>query len=391
VTTFLKELVNISSESRDSDGLEKVFNLLERKLSSINAEIKWISPKQKTELSSNLALLQASWMAKDNPSQNDDVFLICHLDTVYSSQNHRQYEEVYDEQSQKKIAYGAGVIDNKGGVVIGYLALKKLFEKNFFLKTKRNIHLLVSPSEEIGSPGFQDYFKEKSQEAEYVLGLEPALAGGNLISSRRGNRFYHIFFKGNSVHTGRDFEKAANPIEGLMQFYSLIESLRKKYENLSISLNGLRAFPFVYNMSPSNLELLVDLRSASNELAKSFHEDLIVGINEIKFFSRDRLSRGEIEWSLVDDCPSFQSPITPALEELKLMYERHERSTLEFGESRGGSDCCYFSNSGNKNQKVVDGLGPRGGAIHSQDEYLEIESLEKRSSALSEFIETICS
>jgi di/tripeptidase len=37
--------------------------------------------------------------------------------------------------------------------------------------------------------------------------------------------------------------------------------------------------------------------------------------------------------------------------------------------------------------QIIDGLGPRGGSIHSKDEFIEIKSLEGRVAALAEYLE----
>lgn len=375
--SLLEDLVNISSETGDVAGTKRVFECFHNNLQLLEPQVEWVLPEMSNALHSHLSELPLLWARWSGTQETGlkDIILVSHLDTVYSQDLHKKFSR------EKLSAHGSGVIDNKGGAVVGLWALEKFLKQN--LARKRTVHLIVSPSEEQGSPGFFNFFQKLSQNAEYVLGLEPALPGGHLISSRRGNRFYRGLIRGNSVHTGRDFEKGANPAIGLDQIIVLLQGLRKKHSEVTISLNGIKSFPFSYNMSPSEIEFLLDMRFSDSAKAEALHADLMNGLEKIKFTSPDTSQEGSLRLDLVDNCPAFESVIGEDLERLKTYLEEAEGGKLSFLSSKGASDCCYFSRPG---LKVVDGLGPRGRGMHSAEESVELESLERRASALAAFL-----
>ncbi len=93
------------------------------------------------------------------------ITLITHSDTVLS--NYRAFQ--LDLEQEK--AFGSGVIDNKGGLVVGLSALKRFltaFSQNSIL-----FALCLLANEEMGSVGFTDIFRQLGQDTVVALDSSP--------------------------------------------------------------------------------------------------------------------------------------------------------------------------------------------------------------------------
>lgn len=61
------------------------------------------------------------------------------------------------------------------------------------------------------------------------------------------------------------------------------------------------------------------------------------------------------------------------------------KKDVSFGDRTGGTDCRYFVND----NTVIIQHGPSGFGIHSNNEYVEIESLEKFENIQKEFLDKL--
>ncbi len=369
---FLRELVVITSETKDCNGVLDVQKKLADRLSLLGAHIRWIE----SEKSGYAQSLLASW----GPLQKTNgICLLSHADTVYS------HAELQPFVVQGPHAFGGGVADNKGGLAIAWRAIEKLHLAGALNNLERPLYFLSSSCEELGSPSLQLFIKKFSQQIEYLFGMEPALPGGALIKKRRGNRYYSLVAHGNSVHTGRDLGHAANPIEGCVRVFELIEKLRIQFPKIGLSLNGIQSAPYKFNMSAEKVEMTIDVRFENNLEVETFHATFIDAVQKIRFHSPDGAESGRIYFELIDDCPAFDCGKNLEADILKLAdcYTEAEQNVVTFGDGLGSSDCCYFYRPG---LKIVDGLGARGGKIHSPDEFIEVKSLEERASGLAKYL-----
>lgn len=373
---FLTELVSISSETKDLAGVLEVQKKIFEKLKSLGAEVEWIEP----EVSGYAPGVFAVW---GDGAVLPGVCLVSHADTVYPAEYLRSYS--YSEESG--LIHGSGVADNKGGLVVGLSALEKFLKKNEVEALRRPLYFFSSSCEEVGSPSFQKFIRQLSTRLEYVLGLEPALPDGSLIKKRRGNRYYSITITGNSVHTGRDLKEAANPVAGLVLLYELVEKLKERHPLVNVSVNGVRGYPFKFNMSCEKIEVNIDTRFEKTADIRVFHEEFSHAVKKLSFESQDSVNKGAFYVEIVDDCPAFDAGIIPKeFVAIAQKYSDAEKREVFLGDGLGASDCCYFYRDG---LKILDGLGPRGGKIHSNEEFAVATSLDTRATALANAIELL--
>jgi glutamate carboxypeptidase len=107
--------------------------------------------------------------------------LIGHMDTVFQAGD--AVKRPFRIASGR--AYGPGVMDDKGGIVIALYTLKILQDLGF--KNFARITLLLNSNEEIGSPGSRALIETQSKQHDVVLNLEPGRPADGLVVVRKGS------------------------------------------------------------------------------------------------------------------------------------------------------------------------------------------------------------
>jgi glutamate carboxypeptidase len=217
---FLKTIVNIDSQSKNVNGVNKVQTIISQVLKKSGFQNLLLdNPSQESG-----KLLTAFYKGKSKKVYT----LICHADTALKLNPKNKFN--YDPK--RKIATGTGIADNKAGVMIAIRGALDFLRQN--PNPNISIRLVCSPNEELGSPGFQNLLQQFGQSSHTILGFEPALNEKDLIHSRNGNRWYQIKTKGQSFHSGRA------PSIHLNAAYELSMKIKKIYDlNFKISDGSL--------------------------------------------------------------------------------------------------------------------------------------------------------
>lgn len=281
-------------------------------------------------------------------------------------------------------ATAVGVGDNKGGVMVGLRALEKLGKEKI---QSLPLRFVISPNEESGSNGFHELFKDLSQKTDWVLGLEPALASGDLIHSRCGNRWYHIKAKGIGAHAGRFNEPHANPVHAIAQLISKLIPYNDDSKKRRVNATDIKVSPGIVNAIPDQAELKIDARFSTQD-------DLAL----INSMIENELRHGSItcpvtnkkisyETVILDDCPALEKRGPNWFYELALeSIQKQEDKKYACLATGGASDANHFHHA---KKGVLDGLGPIARGMHTMDESILISSLETRSNALCDFISAL--
>ena len=305
------------------------------------------------------------------------ITMITHTDTVLP--NYRDFNFVPEEAK----AFGSGVIDNKGGVVVGLSGLSRFLGK--FQDTEYSLRWICSPNEEMGSIGFTDIFRELGRDTAVAFGLEPALDNGSIIHQRRGNRWYDIEVRGREAHAGRSYGEHANAAHDLALKISSLSSLTNYRKHLSVSVGHVKAGKDRHNIICGHAHAKLDVRFPSMESREQIHrkiEKILAGSYEASTCGRYKT---ETTWEVVDDCPPFS--LTRRSKKLArrmaALVSQLEKRKVYSQPAGGAGDVNYLSTPENF---VLDGLGPVGGEMHTEQEFVHSETLKTRSQALAGFL-----
>lgn len=282
---------------------------------------------------------------------------------------------------QKNWARAIGVGDDKGGVMVGLRALEKIGRNNI---KNMAIRFVLSPNEETGSPGFHSYFNKLSMKTDWVLGLEPALASGDLIDARGGNRWYHMKYEGIGAHAGRFNEAHANPIHAMASLITQLIPLNNDNLKRRVNATDIKVHPGIVNAIPNSAELKIDAR-----FAKHCDLDLIDALIRENLESTGiscPVTSKHVSASLkiLDDCPALERKGPDWFYQSALNSISKYEKVLPCCRSTGGaSDANHFNQA---RMGVIDGLGPITRGMHTANEKILISSLETRSNALADLI-----
>lgn len=361
---FIEKLVNIDSGSGHKSGIDKIGHILieEYKEMGFSIEI-----KENKQNGNNI-------IVKHKDAEKPEILLIAHMDTVFPVGT--ALERPFTIKNG--LAFGPGVADMKASQVTLLYAIKYLYEKNN--NAFKNVIIILNGDEEIGSPTSRKLIEDISKRVNYALVMEPARKDGSIVSSRRGGGRYILNVHGKSAHSGVAPEEGRSAIEELAHKTIKLNHLSDHENGISVSVGIIEGGDAV-NMIPNSATGYVDVRVQNEEQSLEVSRE-IVSICSIP----------DVEGTTIN----LEGGITRPPMELDEKNQKLLTLIKEVGNSfgltvtdthtGGGSDASFPSHMG---VATVDGVGPIGGKLHNEGEYLEIDSLAERCFLLAKTIEKL--
>jgi len=164
------------------------------------------------------------------PEADIQIVLTGHYDTVFPQDSHFQTTRHLGED---KLG-GPGVADMKGGILVMLEALKAFETTNHAYKVGYSV--LLSPDEEIGSPGSAPLLAALGRKAHIGLTYEPALADGSLAGARKGSGNFALIIKGRAAHAGREHHLGRNAVNAMARFCVAMDALNGEREGVTFNM-----------------------------------------------------------------------------------------------------------------------------------------------------------
>ena len=305
------------------------------------------------------------------------ITLVTHVDTVLP--NYRTF--TVDPSAGR--AFGSGVIDNKGGVTVGLIALKNFIEAQ--PRSGFGLRFVCSPNEEMGSIGFTARLRELGRSTAFAFGLEPALDDGSIIHQRRGNRWYDVEITGRAAHAGRSYGHHANAAHDAAEKIVRLAALTDYRRHVSVSVGALSGGQDKHNIVCGEARFKLDVRFPTFPVRDRLHRRIERILDRAYEVSVDRKYRTRTSFEIVDDCPPFS--LTARSKRLARVYAAmvagEEGVKITSRAAGGAGDVNYLSTEDNL---VLDGFGPVGGEMHTTEEFLRLDTLASRARALAKFL-----
>lgn len=367
---FLKQLVNLPSPTAIQNQVRATHAIVASELEALGFKINWQrDPSGKTD-----DLLIAE---KPSPIRKKFVTFVSHIDTVLSVEESGPYRESHSQvenQAPIRLAHGAGIIDNKGGLVVLIESLREYLALNPI--PVLGLRVVSSPDEECGSAAWHKIFQEIGAQSAAVLGFEPALEDGSIVTSRRGNRWYNINVQGIEAHAGRCHGEERNAAHDaarlIVSLVTGVETLKRRQgtalgKGLSLHVGHIEGGRDKHNIVCGSVRIKLDTRFSNFEERDLVHRLVLDSIQEI----------GNSSYEIVDDCPPFdrEPRYALAVNQLLTALSESEGRSIQAVTAGGAGDVNHMSRPG---LLVMDGLGPVGGRMHTVAEYIELESLGTR-------------
>ncbi len=313
------------------------------------------------------------------PAAKTQLLLSGHYDTVYGAHHSFQRCTIVDEATLR----GPGVADMKGGLVVMLAALRA------FAKSPRadqlGFDILLTPDEETGSVASRTILEEAAASRQHAFALifEPSRPNGDLVRARKGTGVFTVTCHGRAAHAGRDPNAGRNAILALAEYLPDVAELGRDLEGVSVNVGNIRGGGAV-NIVPDFAEAQINIRTSrlaqESEIIECLHE-LAEPINQREGY---RL--------MVTG--SFNRPpkeVSPFEERSFAWWQQcaHEVGVkLSWQDVGGGSDGNLLAAAG---LPTLDGLGPVGDHLHSNEEFIRLPTLVERANVAVRFFERLSS
>jgi glutamate carboxypeptidase len=360
---LLRDVVNIDSGSYDKAGVDAVGARFEQFLAEHDIE-SWREPHD--VYGDALHALVAEPGSNEKP-----VLLMGHRDTVFPKGTVAKRPFTIRDNR----AYGPGVADMKAGVVINLFVAAAL---KTFDAAPCPIKILITGDEEIASRSSRPIIEREGRAARAVYNSEPGRPSGNITTGRKGGVFMRFEVFGKAAHSGNNFAEGISAVGEIAHKIVQIHALTDMTKGITLNVGLVSGGQSVNTTAP--------------------------------------LASGEIDFRYVD--PADRAPVMAAIENIiatptvpgtraklaidgeflplvqdavaETMFETYQAAAIESGlttltgEFAGG--CADSGFTASVGTPTLCGLGPVGGNVHTDLEWLDIDSIVPRAQTLARAI-----
>ena len=357
----------INSGSRHLAGLETVAGLLADAFSELPGALSLREAAPVEAVSADGALVEVAHGRNLHlavrPEAPVQLLLTGHMDTVFGA-DHPFQKLAWREEG---VLGGPGVADMKSGIAVMLAALKAVESVG---APALGYEVVINSDEEVGSPGSAPLIAQSARGKKAALTYEPsALPDGTLAGARPGSGNFSILVEGRSAHAGRNPQDGRNAVLAAADLALALAAGRQA---------GLTVNPAKIdgggpnNVVPDKAVLRINMRPqtpALQDIAEALLDQAVEGI-AAAYDVRITVHGG------------FARPPKRLDPKALKLFEMVRRSGADLGQKIGWQDTggvCDGNNIAACGVPVVDTMGARGGAIHSDREYLIAESLVERA------------
>lgn len=347
----------VNSGSGNLDGLKTMAGLLADAFSALPGHLELVPPDPVAIVDPDGSARQvehgAHLLLTVRPQAPVQMLFTGHYDTVFGADHPFQTLRWLEDGRLN----GPGTADMKGGLALMLAALKAV--ETTPAASRIGYQVLIDSDEEVGSPSSAALIARCAQGKAAAFTYEPALPDGTLAGARAGSGNFSIVITGRSAHAGRNPEEGRNALLAAADLALRLE----KAIGPRLSVNPARidgGSP--NNVVPDHAVLRVNFRphTPEDEARARSHLDsaaaIVAAQREVQIHVHGGFGRppkpldaaAERLFGLVKDCGA------------DLGLDVAWRAT-------GG--VCDGNNIAAQGVPVVDTMGARGGAIHSEDEF----------------------
>jgi len=357
----LERLVNIDCGSYTPEGVNRVADFVDERLTAIGAQVARTGGGSAPD-GRPLGDLVVGRLDGTGPR----LLLIGHMDTVFEPGI--AAERPFRTEGDK--ARGPGVSDMKGGLLAGLTALDALQAAGH----RPSVTFVANPDEEIGSPFSGPVIRALAADHDAALVLECARANGDLVSARKGIADLEVAISGRAAHAGVEPEKGRSAILAAARMVEALHGLNGRWPSVTCNV-GTIAGGTRPNVVADRCQLQVDLRAATaGEFA-----DAEQALRELVATPHVADTSAELRVT-ASHPPMEKSPATGRLVDLAQAIAGELGFAVRDAATGGASDANTTASAG---LPTLDGLGPIGGDDHGPAEWLDLASVVPRTSLLA--------
>jgi glutamate carboxypeptidase len=357
-----ERLVNIDSGTGDMEGVNAVGAVAVEELKKLGAAIEMV-PALPAYGDNIVASLAGSGKGR--------ILLIAHMDTVFRKGD----AAARPFRIEGGRAYGPGVSDDKGGIVVGLSALKILDELKF--KDYARLTLMLNTNEETGSRGSRALIEKLAKEHDVTLNLEGGRLGDGITIWRKGSGTINVEVKGRASHAGGAPELGRNAAMELA--HQMLQLVKLANADKGTTIN------FTVVKSGDRKNVIPDYAVADADIRALVSEEFDRVERELPQVAKNKL----IPDTAVTTTLSRTFPIMPQNAQTDALAAMAQRvygeigKTLTLGGSGGAADSSL---SAGVFKPTLDGLSLIGGNAHTDREFAVVDSMVPRFYILTRMI-----
>lgn len=363
----LRELVAIDSGTDDPAGVNAVLGVLEGWMRGDGWELerRRCGPLEDGPALGDLLVGRIEGRGRGR------VLLVGHADTVFE----RGTAAARPLRVEDGRVLGPGVCDMKGGLVLGLAAVRALSEGG--PEGLGRVTFLITPDEEMGSPGSRERIRAEARDHDVALVLEAAREDGSIVSARKGVTTAAIRLRGRAAHAGVEPERGRSALLAAARLLLALQGLNDPDRGTTVNVGVLRGGSRP-NVVPESAELEVDVRAVTLEA-----QECVEGaVREL--VAQPWVEGVEAGLRLVrEHAPMERTPATERLVALARELAAELGLGLRDASTGGCSDANTIAAVG---VPTLDGLGPVGGDDHSEREWIDLATIPERAALLAGLI-----
>jgi glutamate carboxypeptidase len=300
------------------------------------------------------------------------VLLLGHLDTVYDIGT----LSTMPFRVAGGRAYGPGIFDMKGGLVLALAAFDAL--RRAGVAPHKKIACLWNSDEEIGSFSSREAIEREARRSDAVLVLEPAAEPkGALKIARKGVGEIQLKIMGRAAHSGLRPQDGINAVHELALQIARISKWNDPRRGIGVQANVAKGGSRVNVIAPEatcEIDLRAERVADMRELEKQFRK-----LRPFLTGARLKVQGGFNRWPM-------EQRISAEL------FQRAKKLAAEIGWKiegttvGGGSDGNLTASLG---VQTLDGLGVAGSGAHSAGESIVLRELPRRAALLAGLMATL--
>ena len=358
----------VNSGTGNLPGLKTVAGLLADAFANLPGEIRLIAadPVESVDSAGGVNIIQRGdhLHVRVRPQAPVQLLLTGHMDTVFAVDHPFQTLKWLEDG----VLNGPGTADMKAGISVILAALTALEASP--LASRVGYDVMINSDEETGSQASAALITELAKGKTAALTYEPALPDGTLAGARPGSGNFSVIVHGRAAHAGRNPQDGRNALLAAADLALRLGALKSdtlKVNPAKIDGGGPN------NIVPDSAILRVNMRPSTPDAmaaAEAAMRDAIAAI------SREHDVHCHVHGG-------FNRPPKPLDAAATRLFELVRDCGAAIGlppiswNATGG--VCDGNNIAACGIPVVDTMGPRGGAIHSSDEFLIVDSLAERA------------
>lgn len=360
---ILKDLISIRSDVDSKNNEKKVGEYIVDYLSETSS-LK-IVQQYVTSLRNNIVVTNT-----DNP----EIVFVGHMDTVPVNSVGQLLPKIVDGN-----LYGRGAVDMKCGLAMMLLLAKQIGTK------KAKVAFVFTVDEEYSFKGIKEFVKNNEWKPKLVI--NPESTNLKFLNQCRGCMEVTLELEGVSAHAGRKKE-GVNAIEKAIELTQLIEKKLQKYDtrdmtnsvNLASINGGLLINSKVVsrpNVVPNFCKITIELRIANPKLLPKKIEQIVKDSSENIGIQVKKYESG-----------NWYGPMMPKDSDIYNFISSIKDNNLEIQytdpNTAGYYEVQMLQNTWNC-PIIAFGPGPNEKS-HQNDEYVNLDTLEKSYGVLKDFL-----